>query len=104
MVDILQNKIPSIVELLRKHKVKRAYAFGSAVTGDFNKDSDIDLLIAFEDNLDPVEYGQHYFDLADQLEQLLQRPVDLITEPSLKNPYFIKSVNESKIALYEWCY
>lgn len=101
MVDILQNKIPSIVELLRKHKVKRAYAFGSAVTGDFNKDSDIDLLIAFEDNLDPVEYGQHYFDLADQLEQLLQRPVDLITEPSLKNPYFIKSVNESKIALYE---
>jgi len=100
MVDILQNKIPSVVELLRKHKVKRAYAFGSAVTGDFNKDSDIDLLIAFEDNLDPVEYGQHYFDLADQLEQLLQRPVDLITEPSLKNPYFIKSVNESKIALY----
>ncbi len=101
MVDILQNKIPYVVELLRKHKVKRAYAFGSAVTGDFNKDSDIDLLIAFEDNLDPVEYGQHYFDLADQLEQLLQRPVDLITEPSLKNPYFIKSVNESKIALYE---
>jgi len=101
MVDILQNKIPSVVELLRKHKVKRAYAFGSAVTGDFNKDSDIDLLIAFEDNLDPVEYGQHYFDLADQLEQLLQRPVELITEPSLKNPYFIKSVNESKIALYE---
>jgi len=101
MVDFLQNKIPSVVELLRKHKVKRAYAFGSAVTGDFNKDSDIDLLIAFEDNLDPVEYGQHYFDLADQLEQLLQRPVDLITEPSLKNPYFIKSVNASKIALYE---
>ena len=101
MVEAIQNKIPSIVALMKKHKVKRAYAFGSVVKGDFNKDSDIDILIAFEDNLDPVEYGQHYFDLADQLEELLQRPVDLITEASLKNPYFIKSLNETKISLYE---
>ncbi len=101
MVEAIQNKIPSIVALMKKHKVKRAYAFGSVVKGDFNKNSDIDILIAFEDNLDPVEYGQHYFDLADQLEELLQRPVDLITEASLKNPYFIKSLNETKISLYE---
>ena len=104
MVEAIQNKIPSIVALMKKHKVKRAYAFGSVVKGDFNKNSDIDILIAFEDNLDPVEYGQHYFDLADQLEELLQRPVDLITEASLKNPYFIKSLNETKISLYEWCH
>lgn len=101
MVETIQNKIPAIVALMKKHRVKRAYAFGSVVKGDFNKDSDIDLLIAFEDNLDPVEYGQHYFDLADQLEELLKRPVDLITEASLKNPYFIKSLNETKIPLYE---
>ena len=104
MVETIQNKIPAIVALMKKHRVKRAYAFGSVVKGDFNKDSDIDLLIAFEDNLDPVEYGQHYFDLADQLEELLKRPVDLITEASLKNPYFIKSLNETKIPLYEWCH
>jgi predicted nucleotidyltransferase len=101
MVEAIQNKIPSIIALMKMHRVKRAYAFGSVVKGDFNKDSDIDLLIAFEDNLDPVEYGQHYFDLADQLEELLKRPVDLITEASLKNPYFIKSLNETKIPLYE---
>ncbi len=101
MVEAIQNKIPSIIALMKKHRVKRAYAFGSVVKEGFNKDSDIDLLIAFEDDLDPVEYGQHYFDLADQLEELLERPVDLITEASLKNPYFIKSVNETKIPLYE---
>jgi hypothetical protein len=101
MIEIIQKKIPAIVALMKKHKVKRAYAFGSVVRSNFDKDSDIDLLIAFEDNLDPVEYGQHYFDLADQLEELLHRPVDLITEASLKNPYFIKHLNETKIPLYE---
>lgn len=93
--------MPVVVQLLQKHKVKRAYAFGSAVTGGFGKDSDIDLLIAFDDALDPVEYGQHYFELAEQLEQILKHPVDLVTEASLKNPYFIKSLNETKVPLYE---
>lgn len=101
MVSQLQNKIPEVIVLLKKHRVKRAYAFGSAVKGDFKAGSDIDLLIAFDDTLNPVEYGQHYFDLVDQLEALLQFPVDVITEPSLKNPFFIKSVNETKVPLYE---
>ena len=101
MNNILSNRLPEVIALMRNHKVKKAYAFGSVVNAHFNKDSDIDLLIAFEDNLDPVEYGELYFDLADKLENLLQHPVDLITEPSLKNPYFIKSLNEGKFALYE---
>ncbi len=101
MVEFLQNKMPSVIKLLKKHKVARAYAFGSVVKGDFKSDSDIDLLIAFDETLDPIEYGQHYFDLAEQLEELLQRPVDLVTEASLKNPYFIKNLNETKVPLYE---
>lgn len=101
MVEVLKNKMPVVVQLLKKHKVKRAYAFGSAVTGGFGKDSDIDLLVAFDETLDPVAYGQHYFELAEQLEQILEHPVDLVTEASLKNPYFIKVLNETKIPLYE---
>ncbi|MBX2913763.1 MAG: nucleotidyltransferase domain-containing protein [Cyclobacteriaceae bacterium] len=101
MVKLLSDKLPAVVQLLKKHKVKRAYAFGSAVAGNFTTASDIDLLIAFEDNLDPVEYGVQYFELADQLELLLNCPVDLVTELSLKNPYFISSINKSKVPLYE---
>lgn len=97
----LLEKLPQIQDLLINHKVKRAYAFGS-VTGElFNAESDIDLLIAFEDNLDPVEYGDHYFSLAEQLEQLLQRDVDLLTEKSLRNPYLIRKINRTKVLLYE---
>ncbi|MBX2899181.1 MAG: nucleotidyltransferase domain-containing protein [Cyclobacteriaceae bacterium] len=101
MVKLLIDKLPAVVQLLKKHKVKRAYAFGSAINGNFTTTSDIDLLIAFEDNLDPIEYGVQYFELANQLELLLERSVDLITEPSLKNSYFISSVNKSKVPLYE---
>jgi predicted nucleotidyltransferase len=34
------------------------------------------------------------------LEDHLKRPVDLITETSLKNPYFIEEVNETKMKIY----
>ena len=40
------------------------------------------------------------FDLADKFENLFQRPVDLVTDKSLSNPYFINSVNQTKTLLY----
>lgn len=101
MEKLLQSKLPEVVKLLHFHKVKRAYAFGSVVNGGFQPTSDIDLLVAFEDNLDPVEYGEHYFELVNKLEILFNRSVDLVTELSLKNPYFIKVLNETKVVLYE---
>lgn len=101
MNSFLKDRLPEVITLLKKYKVKKAYAFGSVVKEDFDAGSDIDLLVAFEDNLDPVEYGELYFDLADKLELLLKRHVDLITKPSLKNPYFIKSVDKAKFALYD---
>lgn len=101
MDKALGNKMPAVIGLLRSHKVKRAYIFGSAVTDNFRPDSDIDLLIAFEENLDPIEYGTLYFNLADKLEEIFQRPVDLITELSLQNPYFIERLNKTKVSLYE---
>lgn len=101
METAIQSKLPEVVNLMKLHKVKRAYAFGSVVNGKFKPSSDIDLLISFEDNLDPLEYGRHYFDLADKLEILLNHRVDLVTELSLKNPYFIKIVNDTKVTRYE---
>ena len=81
--------------------MKRAYAFGSVTSDKFSANSDIDLLVAFEDGLDPLEYGDHYFLLAEQLENLLHREVDLLTEKSLRNPYLIRKINRTKIPLYE---
>lgn len=101
MNEVLQSQLPNVISLLKSHQVKRAYAFGSAVKGNFSSVSDIDLLIAFDEGIEPVRYGELYFHLVDELEALLHRPVDLITELSLKNPYFIKDINKTKIVLYE---
>ncbi|WP_055147927.1 nucleotidyltransferase family protein [Jiulongibacter sediminis] len=90
-----------MIEILRSMQVKSAYLFGSVLTENFDQDSDIDILISFDENLDPLTYGDNYFSLIDQLESLLGRRVDLTTEKSLSNPYFIKELNNTKVSLYE---
>jgi len=98
---VLQDRLPEIVTLLKEHKVRRAYAFGSICTPSFNDNSDVDLLISFEESLDPADKGELWFDLYDRLKIFFHREIDLLTESSLTNPYFIKSLNRTKTALYE---
>lgn len=99
--SVLASELPTITRILRENGVKRAYAFGSVCTDRFNDDSDIDLLIALDESLDPVRYGESYFAIAQALESVLNRPVDLVTERSLQNPYFIATLNKTKTAIYE---
>ncbi len=98
---IISQNLPQLTQIMQQNHVRRAYAFGSVCTDRFGPDSDIDLLIAFEDGLDPVTYADNYFAVAEALEALFQHPVDLVTEPSLKNPYFIKVMNQTKLPIYE---
>jgi uncharacterized protein len=98
---ILSQNLTRIKEILRQNRVKRAYVFGSVCTEQFGPNSDIDLLIAFDDNLDAVTYAENYFAIADAMETLLQRPVDLVTETSVQNPYFAKVIDKTKTPIYE---
>lgn len=100
MEPILLNNLDKIKTAMQKHRVKSAYAFGSVCTGRFTDSSDIDLLVSFHD-MKPVEYSDNYFSLLYSLQQIFNRDVDLITDKSLKNPYFIKVLNNTKISLYE---
>ena len=96
---LIANNISEIKVLCIAHNVKSLFAFGSVCTERFNQESDIDLLVSFN----PMDYGDYadtYFELADKFELLFNRPVDLFTDKSLSNPYFIDSVNETKIQLY----
>ena len=99
MQRLLSDNIDKIKALCMAHNVKTLFAFGSVCTDKFNSKSDIDLLISFK----PMDYGDYadtYFDLADKFEHLFQRPVDLVTDKSLSNPYFINSVNQTKTLIY----
>jgi predicted nucleotidyltransferase len=96
----LQPYFPLIISLFEKHKIKDAYLFGSVLTNKFDKKSDVDFLVNFVDGIDPLEKGELLWNLRFSLEDNLNRPIDLITETSLKNPYFIEELNEKKMKIY----
>jgi len=96
----IQPYLPQIIELLIKHKIIKAYVFGSVLTDKFNSKSDVDFIVTIQNNLEPLETGEHLWNLTYELEELLKRNVDLLTERSLKNPYFIQRVNETKFSIY----
>ena len=100
MNKIVIDRIDELKQLCNTFNVKSMYVFGSVCTDKFNDQSDIDLLIAFN-SMDYGDYADSYFSLADKFEELFKRPVDLITDKSLSNPFFINSLNQTKTLIYE---
>lgn len=49
----------------------------------------------------PVITPTVFLDLADAIEKLFQCPVDLVTEQSVRNPYFRRVVETSRQLIYE---
>ena len=95
-----KEQLPLITELFKEKKIKRSYAFGSVVSDRFNNDSDIDLLVSFNDDLDPLEKGEICWSLHDILREIFNRDIDILIEGSLKNPYLIEEINEKKELIY----
>ena len=95
----LEKYNADIKQLCAAHKVKRLYAFGSVLTNNYNKNSDIDFMVDFE----PVEinqYADNYYDFKFSLENILHRPIDLLEEKAIKNPYFLQVVNNQRQLVY----
>ena len=99
MNKIVADKIQALRELCKRFDVKTLYLFGSVCSDKFNNDSDIDILISFKD-ISIEQYTDNYFELHYKLEELFNRKIDLLTENSLSNPFFIESIEETKQLLY----
>ena len=99
MITLIEQHRPAIASLCLRFGVRRLEVFGSAAAGRFDPArSDVDFLVEFDD--DPANLFQRYFGLAEALEQLLGRKVDLVSAGTLRNPYFIASVNRSRQIVY----
>ena len=98
-MNIIDNNIDKLVKLCKTYKVTKLYVFGSAITEKFTKESDIDLLVTF-DNIDLQSYADNYFDLKFSLEDLFKRKIDLLEEKAIKNPFFKESINNTKELVY----
>ena len=103
MIALVENNLGTIRELCKKHHVKSLYLVGSATKADrFKAESDVDFLYRFKkEDIEEMNYADNFFDLLFELQDLLNRKVDLVSEEKMKNPYFIESINESKQIIYE---
>lgn len=98
---LLETHRARIADLCRSHRVARLEVFGSATGGKFSPTtSDFDFLVRFQPN-PPQGIADAYLGLAEGLERLLDRPVDLMTEDSVRNPYFRTSLNSSRELVYD---
>jgi predicted nucleotidyltransferase len=89
-----------LIELCRKHHVRRLDVFGSAAGSEFDPErSDFDFLVEF-DELPPGGYANAFFGLKEDLERLLGRPVDLVILSAIRNPYFRQSIEANREPLY----
>lgn len=96
----LDQYIHTIKQLCADHKVRNLYVFGSVISRDFSEDSDIDFIVDFNSN-DPLDYAEKYFALKFALQDLLNRPIDLLEERGLKNPFLKKRIDNTKKLIYE---
>lgn len=98
MLDLSALEQP-IAQMCRELNVVRLDLFGSATRLDFAVHSDVDVLVVFDESADGL--FKRYFTLKERLEQLFGRPVDLVTESSIRNPYFRAEVDRSRVPLYD---
>jgi predicted nucleotidyltransferase len=95
----LDNYNISLRNLCQQNKVKSLYVFGSVLTDKFNENSDIDLVVDI-DSSDPFEYADNYFNLKFALQDLLKRPIDLLENKAIKNPFIRNNIDSSKFLIY----
>ncbi|WP_295728393.1 nucleotidyltransferase domain-containing protein [uncultured Muribaculum sp.] len=99
-MKLIELNMQRIIDLCRKHKVKTLAVFGSILTDRFNDQSDVDLLVDFDEEITYHNYADNFFSLYYALRNLFGREVDLVDASSVKNPYFKEELDETKHMIY----
>jgi predicted nucleotidyltransferase len=93
MLDIADDNA-EVVALCRRLGVVRLDLFGSATRDELKPGSDVDVLVRFDRARGDL--FARFFDLKEGLEAILGRPVDLVVEDAIRNPYFRHAVEQSR--------
>jgi uncharacterized protein len=100
MIDLIQQRQSELADLCRRYHVKTLAVFGSAVEGNWKPgSSDLDFLVEFLPEASARIFAG-YFDLKEALEHLFGRKVDLVMPGAIRNPYFLKAVQQNRRVLY----
>ena len=98
MINGLNFEMGKLTDFCRRWKTLKLALFGSAIRADFKRDSDVDFLVSFQD-------GSNW-DLADlaamraELEEIVGRPVDLVEQAAIHNPFRRREILANHEVLY----
>lgn len=98
MSTTTQIIIKMIAEYFKTQPILKAWLFGSFARGEETPESDIDLLVVYDDEA-RVSLLKHASMIVD-LETILNRPVDIVEEGTLL-PFAVESANRDKKLIYE---
>ena len=101
-MDKIRIQVPrkQLVHFCRKNRIKKLAFFGSVLRDDFSPQSDVDVLVEFEEGKTP---GFALFGLQEELKELFNRDVDLHTFKGIetsRNPFRRKAILESAQVYY----
>jgi predicted nucleotidyltransferase len=100
MIPLIEDNREAIIDLCKQYGVRKLALFGSAARGDFDADtSDVDFVFEF------LDYGpgvaRRFMRFAVELEDLLQKRVDLVFESVISDPEFLDDVRSTQEVLYD---
>ncbi len=96
------NGISVDLEHVRKiansFRVREISVFGSALRDDFTPDSDIDLLVTFEQDADLSLFD--IMELEERLSEVFDRSVQIVEPEALRNPVRRRTILSTSLPLY----
>jgi uncharacterized protein len=97
MATKIQIDQERIAQFCKKHHILKLALFGSVLRDDFGSESDIDVLVEFEQGRIP---GFAFFAMQEELSDILKRKVDLNT-PDFLSKYFREEIVSNAAVQYE---
>ena len=100
MIALIETHRSRLESVCREFGVEHLDVFGSAVSGEFREaTSDLDFVADFGGARRGI--ADRYLGFAEALESIFGRPVDVLTERSIRNPIFRRSVDRARTRVYE---
>ncbi len=94
--ELLELHHEEVADLLARHRISRAWVFGSVARGDDRPDSDLDLLVELTSDVAIDDF----VGLEDELSAMLGCPVDVVTTKELEsNELFRRRVDRDRRGL-----
>jgi predicted nucleotidyltransferase len=100
--SLLSQRIPfskaKVAAFCKRWKISEFSLFGSVLRDDFRPDSDVDVLVSFDEEARWSLWD--LIDMQEQLEKMFGRKVDLVEKEALRNPYRRHSILNGREVFY----